>query len=123
MTCRIKASEDNHFVIMTIEGDLTTALALEYNREAFALAKELGINRFLVDLTGSRNVDSPSEKYAFARRRIHQVEGMDPSARMAALVLPGDRSHNFIETVLQNQGFDLALFRDRFQALRYLEDD
>ena len=123
MGCEIKTSEDGKYIIQIVTGDLTGKLMMEYNLKSHALGRELDINRFLVDVTKSRNVDPPTKNFSFARYDLIKNPGIDPSARVAAIVSPGDKSHDFIETVFQDRGQDITLFTDRRQAIRYLLKD
>jgi len=123
MGCEIRASEDGKYIIQIVNGDLTGKLMMEYNLKSHALGRELGINRFLVDVTKSRNVDPPTKNFSFARYDLKKTPGIDPSARVATLVSPGDHSHDFIETVSRDRGLDVTHFTDRYQAIRHLLED
>lgn len=78
------------------------------------------MNRYLVDVTESRNVDSDSNNYKFAYEDILINPGIDRNAHVALLVDPRDHSHDFFETVARNAGLDVTLFRDRELARRHL---
>lgn len=65
---------------------------------------ELGINKYLVDFTETRNTDTVLDSYEFAYKDMVGIEGL---ARVATLVSPGDNSHNFIETVAINAGLKM----------------
>jgi hypothetical protein len=123
MGCEIKTSEDGKYIIQTVSGDLTGKMALDYNLKTHALGRELGINRYLVDVTASRNVDPPPADYSFAKFSMKNNPGIDQSARVATLIKPGDRSHNFIETVSRNSGLDVTIFTDRLEAIQHLTKD
>ena len=116
-------SEDGKYIILIVTGDLTGKMMMEYNLEAHSLGRELGINRFLVDVTKSRNVDPPSSNFSFARYDLNKTPGIDQSARIATLVSPGDNSHKFIETVSRDSGLDVTHFTDRYQAINHLLKD
>ena len=120
MGCEIIVSEDGKYIIQFVTGDLTGEMALEYNLKTHALGRELGINRYLVDVTKSRNVDPAPNDYNFAHTKMKSNPSIDPSARVATLITPGDRSHNFIETVSRQSGLDVTIFTDRFKAIEHL---
>ena len=44
------------------------------------------------------------------------------SAHVAILVSPDDRSHDFIETVNRNAGYNVRVFRDADAAISWLEE-
>lgn len=123
MQYSIVLSEDGRYIILTVEGDMTRELAMQYNREAHALGEQHGIHRYLTDVTAARNVESPLEKYKFAYKDMQQEAGIDRQARVALLVGADDHSHDFVETVSRNSGLDVTLFRDRQAAIEHLTRD
>lgn len=96
---------------------------MQTNIEAHTLGKKLEINRYLLDLREARNVDSPVNGYKFAYDDMPNEPMIDRKARVAMLVSPEDHSHDFIETVAQNTGLDVTLFRDYEQAIQHLTKD
>jgi hypothetical protein len=91
--------------------------------EAHALGRELGIHRYLVDLTEATNPDTPAEDYQLANRDFMASPALDLAARVVALARPGDHSHDFLVTAFRNAGAYLELFDDRPAALRALLAD
>jgi hypothetical protein len=116
---QLEISPGNRYILMTVNGDYTSDLALAYNIAAHALGRRHGIRHYLVDLTGSHNVESTIDKYDFAYHEM-QNQRIDRSARVAILVAPEDHSHDFIEVVTRNNGLDITLFRDRLAAEQHL---
>lgn len=110
MYCHLACSPDGKYIHLEISGALTRRLALEYILAAQNVGREQGLNRYLIDLTRSRNVDTTLNTYHFAYRDLRQTPGIDRTARMALLVSPGDYSHDFFETVAQNAGLDWLSF-------------
>lgn len=123
MDYRIIPSEDRKYIILKIIGNISRESAMRCNVEAHGMGKRLGINRFLTDLTESRNVESTFENYKFAYQDMKQNAEIDRHARVAVLVDPEDHSHDFIETVARNSGLNVTLFRDRKQAMDHLTSD
>lgn len=122
MSCEITASEDGRYILLEVVGEINRRTAMAQNLKAHALGRELGIRRYLVDVTRARNTDTALDDYEFAHRDM-QTDGIDVGARVAVLVSPGDRSHEFVETVARNAGMNVRNFEDRDQALRFLLDD
>lgn len=120
MEYSIQVSDDGHYIVLKVLGAINRQSAMQQNVEAHALGKQLGINRFLVDVTESRNTDSIGDSYEFAYTDMKETEGIDIFARVATLVSPEDHSHDFIETVAQNSGLNVRIFRDRKEALEFL---
>ena len=119
MPYTLSVSPDGAFIEMKIVGTIARESALEQNRAAHALGQETGIDAYLVDATEARNVDSPVDDYEFAHDDM-TAPPFSRTARVAVLVSPGDRSHDFVETVLRNAGLDVTLFVDRAVAEAHL---
>jgi hypothetical protein len=93
------------------------------NIDAHAMGRELGIQRYLVDMTESRNAESVLANYDFARKEIWETPEIDKTALVSVLVSPDDHSHDFIETVARNAGLRVTIFRDRASAEQHLKAD
>ncbi len=117
----IKVSDDAAYVILEITGEITSHNIMGMIIEAHALGGARGISRYLVDATHARNTSTITENYSFAYEDVGAVPGIDPNARVAMLVSPEDHSHDFIETVTLNSGYNTRLFRDRDAAVHFLE--
>jgi hypothetical protein len=115
----LSVSPDGAYIVLKVVGNITRQSALAQNLEAHALGRELGIDKYLVDATEARNVDSPVDDYEFAQDDM-KGPGLSRTARVAILVDPGDRSHDFVETVTRNAGLDVTIFRDRAAAESHL---
>ena len=123
MPYTIKVSKDNKFIETISIGAMNNAVARQQNLEAQALGFEHNIDRFLVDVTESRFEGSALDHYGFANESVMKAEQYNRYARVAILVHPEDDSHNFIETVSRNAGFDITIFRDRDAAVHHLTHD
>jgi hypothetical protein len=120
MPYTISLSDDQRYILLTVTGEMTSELAMQQNIEAHNLGAKLGINRYLVDVTGARNIDSFSDTYRFAYVDMNTAVEIDKDAIVAMLVSLEDHSHDFIETISKHAGLNVTLFRDRDQALRHL---
>jgi len=120
MEYTITSSNDGLFIILKAKGDMTGKQALQMNREAHSLGRQLHIKRYLVDATEARNVEMPSGNYHSAYSDMQNAEAFDKNAIIAAVVSPDDHSHDFVETVARNAGFRMRLFTDFLEAKRYL---
>ena len=116
----IKPADDQSHIVLTVVGEVRGKHMMKYILEAHAMGRDLGIDRYLVDVTEARNTDSVLDQYNFAYSEMKTTEGIDSRARVAALVHPGDKSHDFIETVLHNAGLMLKIFSDSNLAIEYL---
>ncbi|HEY7697890.1 MAG TPA: hypothetical protein VIE88_05705, partial [Vicinamibacteria bacterium] len=119
----ITLSDDRKYIILRIVGDYTRQRAIDHTIEAHAMGRELGIKRYLVDMTESRNTETVLANYEFARQEIWDVPEIDKSALVAMVVSPSDHTHDFVETVARNAGLLVTLFRDRTLAEKHLSAD
>jgi hypothetical protein len=119
----ITPSTDRTYIILRVVGDYTRDRAMTNTIEAHAMGRELGIRRYLVDMTESRNAESVLANYEFARKEIWDAPEIDKTALVAVLVSPEDHSHDFVETVARNAGLRVTLFRDRARAEQHLRAD
>ena len=117
----IKVDDSRAFVRVTIEGDVTAEFAREFTLAADAVGKKEGIDRYLVDSRTSRNILSASDNYYYAYREMNGMQ-LSRAARSAILVDPEDKSHDFVETVSQNAGFNVRVFRDEQEAIAWLRE-
>ena len=121
MEYSIKVSEDRDYIILKIVGNFTGKDMMRCVVESHTLGRETGIHSYLVDVTDARNIDTAMGNYEFAYSDMKMTEEVDPLARVAGLTSPGDRSHDFVETVSANAGMDFKLFTDREEALIFLK--
>ncbi len=119
----IEPSSDRKYIILRVVGNYTRERAMTNNIEAHAMGRELGIQRYLVDMTESRNVESVLANYEFARKEMFDVPEIDKTALVALLVSPDDHSHDFVETVARNAGLRVTIFRDRARAEQHLRGE
>jgi hypothetical protein len=122
MHYEICPSEDDSYITLVVKGEVNRNSAMQQNLQAHALGKQLGINRYLVDMTEARNTDTTLDQYQFAYKDMHETPGIDTRARVAVVVTEGDHSHDFIETVARNSGLNVKLFTERTQAISFLQD-
>lgn len=120
MSRTIEVSPCGRYIVLTVTGDYTRALAMADNRDAHTLGAKLGIRRYLVDVTAARNTESVLDQYEFAYQDMAAEAVIDRHARVALLVAPDDHSHDFVVVATTNAGMDTRLFTDRAEAERYL---
>ena len=123
MSYRVWPSDDGKYIILEVQGDIDRSAAMEFNLAAHTLGRKLGIDRILLDMTASRNVESVTSAYKFAYEDMSDPPGIDRNARVAVLVSPEDHSHDFLMTVVRNSGLNATLFHDRQAAIEHLLKD
>ncbi|MBN1379153.1 MAG: hypothetical protein JXA04_07935 [Gammaproteobacteria bacterium] len=123
MSYTISPSEDGEYIVLKVNGEIDRVTALRYNLEAHTLGKKLKISKYLFDVTEARHKGSAVEDYQFAHSDMSGMKEIDKTARIATLAAPDDHSHDFIETVSRNAGFDMKLFTRLDEAIQFLTDD
>lgn len=119
MDLKVGLSEDQHHVVVRVEGTITRKGAFEFNRAAAKLAREHEIEAYLFDLRRAVNVESAADNYAIAYEDASEI-AFSRSARIAVLHAPDDTSHQFIETVALNAGYCMKHFTAEQDALAWL---
>lgn len=119
MDHEIFVSDDGTYVVLRIIG-ATGRHRMAQVVASHELGAKLNINRFLVDLRDALNVDTPVEDYGMAYTDFPATPEVNRAARVACLVSPGDRSHDFLITVFRNSGSWIEKFEDLAQAEVYL---
>ena len=117
----IEILKEQKMIQLTVHGELTKDNALLMNQEAHQVGRENGISKYLVDVTDARNVESVANNYQLAYKDMKH-ETYDRHAKVAFLVHPEDHSHDFVEMVFFNSGFNVKLFKEKDHALSFLAE-
>lgn len=120
MTFTVEFAQDGRYVIIRMMGNITTARMRKATKAAHDKGVEAGINNFLFDMRNGRNVESVAANYQYA---YHDMRNLDfsRSARAALLTAPDDRSHDFMETLCRNAGYNVRVFTDLTDAVAWLK--
>lgn len=121
MSFEIKVSDSGKYIVLRVNENMTRELAERLGTEALYLGSKENITCYLYDLRNSVNVESINANYIFANQDMKKLE-TNPSNKIAMLTSPSDRSHDFVEIVLRNAGFNVKLFVDEAEALTWLEE-
>ncbi len=122
MKFEISLAETGKYVRCTVYEPVTTEFALEFGKAAAEASQQRGISRQLYDVRAVRNVSSVYHNYDFAYKDMVNLE-LEFDNRAAILVDPADRSHDFIEVVSRNAGYNVRVFIDEQKAIEWLEEE
>jgi hypothetical protein len=122
VTYTIKPVDSGDYILIEVEGDMTRAVGKEVIDKAHRLARELGIEKFFMDLTKAVNRDTSIEQFQFANSDMRESKEFNRFAKCAGLVAAHDHSHDFVETVIRNIGINFRLFRNRQQAMEFIDN-
>ena len=117
----LSVSESGAYILVRVKEPMTRTLACQIAIDLISLSSQEGITRYLYDVRTAPNVESVVDNYEFANKDMKSVHATR-KAHAAILVAPGDRSHDFTETVMRNAGYDVRLFVDDSEAVRWLEE-
>ena len=120
MSYAIYPSKNKKYIELKHWGEMNSELGMTRVLEAHKLGEEIGINRYLVDLTEAVNIDPAYKSYKYAYEDMQTPSGINRNVRVAMLVSADDHTHDFVETVLRNAGHNVVLFRDRDSAIQHL---
>ncbi|MBS4034291.1 MAG: STAS/SEC14 domain-containing protein [Ignavibacterium sp.] len=119
MKYTVSVSNDRKYIIVFIDGPMTTELALKAGKQANRLAGENKLSSMLYDLRKSRNVQNGFKNYEFGYKDVGLV-GFDKSMKIALLTDQDDHSHDLIETVMVNNGYNVRIFSNQKEAIDWL---
>lgn len=122
MTKEIKVSDNGKYIIVRVNEDMTRTLAESLGLEAMHLGIKKNLSKFLYDLRNSRNKETINANYIFAKQDLKRLDP-NPANKIALLTSPNDKSHDFIETVLRNAGYNVKLFIVEEEAIIWLEEE
>lgn len=121
MRFAVALAESGKYVICEVFEPVTTEFALEFGKAAVDESHKHGVSRQLYDVRRVRNVNSVTLNYDFAYRDMVNLQ-LENDNRAAILVDPADRSHDFVEIVSRNAGYNVRVFVDENQAKAWLEE-
>ncbi|MCZ7557209.1 MAG: STAS/SEC14 domain-containing protein [Bacteroidia bacterium] len=109
------------YVRVIVTGNITREFAGRYSVASKALADQHGLKRFLFDLRGARNVESTIQNYQYAYTDMPRFE-LDRLSRAAIIRDVDDHSHDFIELVARNAGYNVRIFVSEDTAIAWLQE-
>lgn len=121
MKYEISISEDKTFVRIRVFGSITDEMNKEFAEKAILTARENNLLNHLVDVRQAQHVSSTFDQYQFAYKDMEQML-LDKKSSIAVLARADDQSHNFIETVFRNAGYNCKLFIDEETAINWLSE-
>lgn len=116
----VGVAEDGSYAFVRVaDVPITQPFAIEFSTRLVQVGAERGVWSFLIDVRGTRSVSSDVEKYNFAYRRADDIK-VPRSGDFALVKDPEDRSFDFLELVMANAGFQVAMFDDEQAAVEWL---
>lgn len=122
MNFDLTLATDGSYAVLTNYRDVTLASAIEHQRAMQAFAVAHGISRFLIDTRGKQYIGGDVDLYTFARHVLPE-EAFDRRWRVALVTSPEDYSHDFLETVSRNAGYNVVVLKEYDKAVVWLTSE
>jgi hypothetical protein len=121
MSYKISVPKSKKYILCRVTQAVTADLSKQFSVDVDRLGAELNIKNFLFDVRGCPNIERPLKTYEYTYKDMDEL-GLDRTARVAILVSPDDTSHDFIETINRNAGYNVRVFKERKAALDWFEN-
>ncbi len=122
MSYTITISENGKYIICRVTGPMTAEVAQEFAGEMDNLSRAKNIKRFLTDVREAPNISTINQNYEYAYQGMKDLK-LQRGVRSAILVDPADTTHDFVETVAMNAGYNVRVFRDEHAAIAWLSEE
>lgn len=122
MSYTITISENGQYIICRVTGSMTVEIAREFTREIDSISRAKHIKRFLTDVREAPNVSNIFQNYEYAYKDMLDLE-LQRDIRSAILADTADTTHDFIETVVRNAGYNVRVFHDESAAIAWLNEE
>lgn len=120
MNYLVNVPEGRSYVLVKVNCDVTKDVAGAYTKDATKLCRELGLCCILVDVRGYSSLSGVMGKYEFAYRDGAKM-GLTPSLKIVVLRDEGREDMQFLETVMNNAGFNYRVLVSEEAAIAWLE--
>ncbi|WP_290581569.1 STAS/SEC14 domain-containing protein [Ketobacter sp.] len=120
MSYNLEVIAQEGYIRVTATTDINRTIAAQMADETTRRLKAENLEAALIDVRSRRNVEFASQNYHFANADVPALS-LRKTDRIAVLADPDDDSHDFIEIVMRNTGYNLRIFRDEEEALAWLK--
>lgn len=111
--------EDHRYILCRINGPMTVDDARDFSVEINQMSGDSGIKKLLFDVQNAPFVSDVARQYVYVSSEIPKLN-LYKDVRIAVLIDPTDRSHDFMESMLQKVGINMRVFEDMNRAMRWL---
>jgi hypothetical protein len=119
MGYEMSISENGKCLVLRVVETVTGPLARRLIKDGLDAVKSRGIRKVLLDVSKVPIVAGAVEQYQLAYD-VAVSEKHPRDLKVAILAALDDHSHDFVETVFRNAGYNVALYRDRNAAMEWL---
>jgi hypothetical protein len=119
MQYKLSVSDDRRYINIRLYVPMSNELSRTIAHELADLSKQTGIERFFFDLRGVVCEEDVLSSYTMAYEDLEKI-GPSRSHMSVFLTDIDDKSHDFMETLYRNAGFNIKQFKDKDTALAWL---
>jgi len=119
----VSVSDNKRYIRIRVNEPVTADVLKGFISETANKTKEYKVNKFLFDLRNSPNRTSPSIHYEFVYKRVEEL-GFVHGSKHAIIVKTEDiPDYHFVETILDNAGFNGKIFTDERKAIEWILEE
>jgi hypothetical protein len=122
MSHKIFLSKDGKYIVCEVTGLITLEVLYEFASELNSFSRATGVKRLLHDVRDAINVMNISKNYQYAYEDMEALN-LQRDVRSVILVDPADKSHDFMETVSLNAGYNVRIFHNEAAAISWLNEE
>ncbi len=119
MEFKISISENGKYLIVDVFQAITGELEKNFLKESIEVIKAHNIKNIFVDVSTVQNIARITDNYKFAYDETKRL-GHPRDVKIAVFVNPEDHSHDFMETLFKNAGYNCNIFQDKSSAIEWL---
>jgi hypothetical protein len=118
---KTSVSKNGKYVRIDVYKPVTSELEKTFFHDCVKIMKRHNIINVLVNVSGVPNIAGELNDYTLAYRETKRVD-YPSNGKIAVLVDPSDSSHDFIEIVFNNAGYNCTFFDEEGDAIKWLEE-
>lgn len=122
MNIETTITASRRYLVCRANVPITAEVARQIAAETEKLSDESGIQSRLIDVRNRPNISSVSSNYDLAYNDLDHLE-IKRNSRVAVLVSPEDKTHDFALLAIRNAGFNVRKFTEEAAAIAWLEED
>jgi hypothetical protein len=115
----ILSHSEGKFVTVQVWSPVTMKIAVSFTKQLTSVGKRLGVSQCVIDLRKSMSLSSLVEKYEFAYHEAKKA-GLTHNWQVALLIDGENTELHFLETVMQNAGYNFQLFEKENVIIEWL---
>jgi len=121
MDYELKMADNGKFGILTVKNEVTNNLVIRFTRDVLKFTQANNVSLFFYDYRRAPSAQTYADQYELIYHRLNSDQ-LDSIQKIAILVSPKDRSHDFIEFLCAGLGRNILIFNDLTAAKDWLAE-